>query len=187
MSASALTNSRKDGRYRASLKTLSDRELLSGLEGLHGTEREAQLKILYNLIEVDQRRLYLLLGFGSLFEFCTDHPGYTKSSAGRRIRAARYTDRFPEFSELFRRCTVNRTFTPNCKDNLTDTGAPERVLLEQKYKLEFSVNQNFMKNLNKIRSLLSTKYPRSEQPVDTDRPTEIPFLFIAGENRMTDV
>jgi len=74
MSASVLTNSREDGRYRASLKTLSDRELLSGLEGLHGTEREAQLKILYNLIEVDQRRLYLLLGFGSLFEFCTD-PG----------------------------------------------------------------------------------------------------------------
>lgn len=54
---------------------------------------------------------------------------------------------------------------PNFKDMLstiagkTTTENVERVLITQKYKLEFAVDPEFMEKLGRIRSLLSTKYP----------------------------
>lgn len=46
----------------------------------------------------------------------------------------------------------------------TDTGSfgsalAERVVVERKYKLQFAVNPNFMDKYNKVKSLLSSRYP----------------------------
>ncbi|MFH1755889.1 MAG: HNH endonuclease signature motif containing protein [Candidatus Latescibacterota bacterium] len=47
-----------------------------------------------------------------------------------------------------------RTFT-----TFTETN-PQREVLEEKFKLEFAVNAAFMKKLEEVKALLSTKYPR---------------------------
>jgi hypothetical protein len=254
-----------------SLRGLSNRELLTRLEKLHGTEREVQLNILFHLIEIDRRRLYLKMAYSSLFEFCTGHLNYSKSAAGRRISAARCIGRFPRVAELFRSgelnlCAVSmiagiltrenaaevlswvrgrpfkdvellvaghrpeglvrdrvrpvfvmtaqggagceasvastpnigsgkfgndhknriifsgtgetehilgageNTLTPDAVEQRFSCGSretrcapgteePERVVLTQKFKLEFAVKPSFMKKLHRILSLLSTKHP----------------------------
>ncbi len=86
---------------RDALRRLSDEELLSGLERLHGDERAALLDILLYFIEIKSRRLYVSMGYGSLFEFCVDRYRYSRSTAWRRISAARCIERFPRVAEMF--------------------------------------------------------------------------------------
>ncbi len=77
------------------LKSLSNRALLSGIRKLSETERKTVLSILVHLIEIDRRKLYLPLGFSSLYEFCTERLGYSESTAGRRISIARCIRDYP--------------------------------------------------------------------------------------------
>ena len=58
----------------ASLRGLSDRELLARVKDLVSRERAVTLEILVHLIEVERRRLHLGLGYPSLFEYCTSAP-----------------------------------------------------------------------------------------------------------------
>ncbi len=77
------------------LKSVSNRALLSGIRKLSETERKTVLSILVHLIEIDRRKLYLPLGFSSLYEFCTERLGYSESTAARRISIARCIRDYP--------------------------------------------------------------------------------------------
>jgi hypothetical protein len=88
------------------LSTLSNLELVTSLEKLKGHETETTLVVLYHLIELDKRGYYRDLGFSSLFFYCTKKLGYSDSSAGRRIAAARCIREFPELAEMFRNSKV---------------------------------------------------------------------------------
>ncbi|OYZ22931.1 MAG: hypothetical protein B7Y39_07210 [Bdellovibrio sp. 28-41-41] len=71
------------------LKKLTDQNLDSNLKELVAGEREILAEIILHIIEVETRKLYLKLGFASLFEYLTQHIGYANGSAQRRIDAAR--------------------------------------------------------------------------------------------------
>ncbi len=58
-------------------------------------ENELTSDLLAHLAELDERRLYVELGFPSLFAYCKESLGLSESSAGRRITAARVGRRFP--------------------------------------------------------------------------------------------
>ena len=77
------------------LKGVSDKRLLSSIRKLSETERKTVLSILVHLIEIDRRRLYLEMGYSSLFEFCVKSLGYSRSVAGRRISVARCIRKLP--------------------------------------------------------------------------------------------
>src|SRR5450432_536968 len=81
-------------RYR--LGGLENDELLAALSALVQREHELLSDFLAHLAELDERRLYLDLGFSSLFAYCTEALGLSKSSAGRRIAAARVCRKFPQ-------------------------------------------------------------------------------------------
>jgi hypothetical protein len=81
-------------RYR--LVALGDEQLLATLSGLVRREQDLLSDLLAHLAELDRRRLYLELGFPSLFAYCTEELGFCKSSAGRRIAAARVCRAHPE-------------------------------------------------------------------------------------------
>ena len=102
------------------LRHLSDRDLISSLKKLIRTERETTQSILEHLGEVDSRRLYLPLGYGTLFDYCTQHLGYSSSGAGRRIAAARCIRRFPEIAELLRRGEANLSTVSAVAGIITD-------------------------------------------------------------------
>jgi 5-methylcytosine-specific restriction endonuclease McrA len=81
-------------RYR--LVALGNDELLAALAGLVRRENDALSDLLAHLAELDERRVYLDLGYTSLFAYCTEALGFCKSSAGRRIAAARVCRKYPE-------------------------------------------------------------------------------------------
>ncbi len=59
-------------------------------------ENDSLSDLLAHLAELDQRQLCIALGYSSLFAYCTEALGFCKSSAGRRIAAARVCREFPE-------------------------------------------------------------------------------------------
>jgi hypothetical protein len=81
-------------RYR--LVALGNEELVVAIASLVRRENELLSDLLAHLAELDERRLYLELGFTSMFAYCTDGLGLCKSSAYRRIAAARVCRQYPD-------------------------------------------------------------------------------------------
>ncbi|MES1178732.1 MAG: hypothetical protein ABUL62_30700, partial [Myxococcales bacterium] len=81
-------------RYR--LVGLGDVQLLAALSTLVQRENESLSDLLAHLADLDQRELCVAMGYSSLFAYCTEALGFCKSSAGRRIAAARVCREFPE-------------------------------------------------------------------------------------------
>jgi len=69
-------------RYR--LVALGNDELVAALCTLVRRENDLLSDLLAHLAELDERRLYLGLGFASMFAYCTEGLGLCKSSAHRR-------------------------------------------------------------------------------------------------------
>jgi 5-methylcytosine-specific restriction endonuclease McrA len=78
------------------ISSLTDQNLITELKNLVQQEREVLAEIIRYLQEVDARRLYLELGYSSLFSFATQALGYSEGSAYRRIKAARVSVETPE-------------------------------------------------------------------------------------------
>ena len=83
----------------AFLKKLSDQELIGSLKDLISEEREIQTAILHYLREVEDRKLYLQSGYGSLFSYLTEGLGYAEASAYRRIQSMRLIKSVPEVED----------------------------------------------------------------------------------------
>jgi hypothetical protein len=81
-------------RYR--LVGLDDVQLLAALSALVKRENDSLSDLLAHLAELDERELCVARGYSSLFAYCTEALGFCKSSAGRRIAAARVCRQFPE-------------------------------------------------------------------------------------------
>ena len=81
------------------LKTLSNHSLIQELRELIRKERHSLASIIKYLHEVDLRKLYIEMGYSSLFAFCTECLGYSEGAAYRRIQAARCLGRIPEVAE----------------------------------------------------------------------------------------
>ena len=79
-----------------SLSSISNEELTQNLKRLVKQERELNHRIVLHLAELSSRRLYAELGYTSMFDYACRGLGYTRSSAQRRIVAARIVARFPE-------------------------------------------------------------------------------------------
>lgn len=79
-----------------SIRSLSDDRILSRTRRLVRYERIFTVRVLSHLNEIEERRLHLDLGYRSMLDFCVRALGYARSSAGRRITAARCMKRFPE-------------------------------------------------------------------------------------------
>lgn len=78
------------------LKKMNQTELDLYLKNLVRKERELLHSILETIREVDSRRMYLEMGFGSLFDYLTQAVGYSNASAQRRIDGARLLSEIPD-------------------------------------------------------------------------------------------
>lgn len=80
------------------LKKMKQIELDLYLKNLVRKEREVLHNILETIREVDSRRMYLEMGFASLFDYLTKAVGYSNASAQRRIDAARLLSEIPDLA-----------------------------------------------------------------------------------------
>jgi hypothetical protein len=81
------------------LKKLSDECLLNQMEKFVYDERQILTVILHHLREIDRRRLFSALKFGSLYEYAVKKLGYSEDQAYRRIAAMRLLKEIPELEE----------------------------------------------------------------------------------------
>ena len=93
----------------ASLRQLSDRELLARVEDLSAREREATVLLVAHLAELDTRDAHLRAGHGSLFAYCRGVLALSEQEAYNRIAVARVARRFPLVLDLLERGAVNLT------------------------------------------------------------------------------
>ncbi len=111
------------GRY--CLGRLGNEQLLAALKVLVQQENELTSDLLAHLAELDERKLYLELGFPSLFAYCTESLGLSESSAGRRITAARVGRRFPEVFAAVARGELNLSILCTLNPYLNQENAAE--------------------------------------------------------------
>lgn len=88
------------GKVIERVRGLSDEQLLAGLSGVLDGNRRLLARVLAHLAEVEERRLHLLAGHGSLFVYCTCRLKMSEDEAYRRIRVARLALHFPCVLEL---------------------------------------------------------------------------------------
>lgn len=78
------------------LSLLSDKELLISAKSLVKEENRVRTQLLHHLKEIEARRLFVDLGYSSLFSYAVQELGYSESAAYRRILAARMLKDVPE-------------------------------------------------------------------------------------------
>jgi hypothetical protein len=86
----------------------SDSELVTEARRLIGAERELTARLVAYLAEIEERRLHLEAGYGSMFAFCVNGLGLSENEAFRRIAAARLGRSFPIVHSLLASAAVHR-------------------------------------------------------------------------------
>lgn len=71
------------------LSKTSDTEILSGLEKLTKSERKITHLILWHILEVETRKLFLQAGYDSIYKYLTAHLGYSESAASVKLPTLR--------------------------------------------------------------------------------------------------
>ena len=159
-SGSKTKSSRKKARLqriRKDLRSLPDGRIIGRLKELGSKERELQATILLYLSEIERRRLYLPLGYGSLFDLCTSSLGYTRATAARRIASARAVARFPLALELLLTGEIN----------ITTLSIASRILGEDNHREVLSAIRG--KSTREVDMLVSSRSP-VPMPRETVRP-----------------
>src|SRR5215831_7168585 len=90
--------SRNMNKY--SLHHVADHTLLTHLDGLDARDRGTTAELIAHLAEVDERKLYVPIGYTCMRDYCIHGRGYSEDVAKKRIRAARTARRFPVIFEM---------------------------------------------------------------------------------------
>jgi hypothetical protein len=112
----------------ASLKRLSDAELINQVKTLIARERGATALLIAHLAELDTRDIFLREGYASLFAYCREALGLSEHEAFNRIEAARAARRFPVIVGMLMAGSVNLTAVRLLAPHLTT--ANHREVLE---------------------------------------------------------
>lgn len=91
------------------IKRLSDKQLLADTDKLVGEERRITLLILQHLREIEVRRLFVDLGFDSMYKYCIQRLKYSEGEAQRRLSSARLLRELPEIEAQIQSGDLNIT------------------------------------------------------------------------------
>ena len=134
------------------LSARSDNDLLSDAITLVGSHREITAKLVAVLGEIEERRLHLVGGFSSMFDFCQKKLHLSEGEAFRRILAARLGRRFPAIHSLLAAGNVNLSTLELLREKLTPENHTEL----------FAAVAG--KSKREVQTLLAARFPRSDRP-----------------------
>jgi len=104
----------------ALLRKLSDSDFIDQMESNAGVEHSSTVKMLHFINDLERRKLFLDLGYSSVFDYCVRRIKYSSSQAGRRIQAARCCRRYPELWAFLRQREVCVTTLALIEPIITD-------------------------------------------------------------------
>jgi 5-methylcytosine-specific restriction endonuclease McrA len=135
----------------------SDEDLLMGVSNLVGSHRTITAELVAHLAEIEERRLHLVAGYSSMFDFCQRKLGMGEGEAFRRILAARLGRRFPVIFGLIATGRVNLSTLELLREWLTDENHEE--LLEVVA----------CRSKREVQAILAARFPRSDRPSRLER------------------
>src|SRR6187402_2225795 len=138
------------GEHEYRLKSLADDELLAGLSRIVGTRNQITAEFLAYLAEVDERQIFLDLGFASLFEYCLVKLGLCESTAGRHIAAARVCRNHPEAFGMVAQGALHASALSLLKKHVSSENAAELFELCAQ------------RSARKVEELLAARFPRPD-------------------------
>src|SRR6478752_5237272 len=138
------------GQYEDRLKSLADDELLAGLSSIALRRNQITAEFLAYLAELDERQIFLDLGFASLFEYCVEKLGLCESTAGRHIAAARVCRSHPEAFALVASGALHASALSLLRKHLTSENAGELF--------ELCAHRS----ARKVEELLAARFPRPD-------------------------
>ena len=98
---------------------ISDEQLEAGLSGLLGAGARVEARIVAHLAEVERRRLHLLAGYSSLYDYCRRRLGLSEYEAFMRIAAARVARKYPVVFGMLERRELHLTAICEVREFLT--------------------------------------------------------------------
>jgi hypothetical protein len=104
----------------ARVRALSDAELLLGMNALLIRSRRAVADVVAHLGEVEERRLHLLGGYGSMFAYCVSKLKMSEDEAYRRLEVARLARRFPRLLERLAAGEISLSVAALLRRHLTE-------------------------------------------------------------------
>src|SRR6187402_2683796 len=138
------------GQDEYRLKSLADDELLAGLSRIVGRRNQITAEFLAYLAEVDERQIFLDLGFASLFEYCLVKLGLCESTAGRHIAAARVCRHHPQVFGMVASGVLHASALSLLRKHLTPENGAELFELCRRT------------SARKVEALLAARFPRPE-------------------------
>jgi HNH endonuclease len=132
------------------LKSLADNELLAELAAVVRKRNAVNAELLAYLAELDERRLFLDLGFPSLFAFCVESLGLSEATAGRYISVARVCRTHPDAFALVARGELHASALSLMKPHLTSDNAAELFTLCSR------------QSARQVELLLAARYPKPD-------------------------
>src|SRR3954470_11286322 len=136
--------------HRDRLMSLADDQLLAGLSRIVGRRNKITAEFLAYLAELDQRQLFLDLGYPSLFDYCVKVLGLCESTAGRHIAAARVCRSYPQALDQVARGDLHASALSLMKKHLTADNADQ--LFEQCMR----------KSTRHVEELLAARFPKPD-------------------------
>jgi 5-methylcytosine-specific restriction endonuclease McrA len=143
---------------RMNFKSLSDDLLHERTLSAASDEKQATLRLLEFLEEVDGRRLYSARGFSSLWEYVHISLGYSESQASERVSAMRLMRKVPEVKELLSENKLTLTSTAK----LASFVRRENCSVERTSELLDRIAEKSVKEVERVLS--------SEQTVPAPKP-----------------
>src|SRR6188768_3440887 len=138
------------GQDEYRLRALSNERLLAGLASVVKRRNQVTAEFLAYLAEFDERRLYLDLGFASLFEYCVQALQLCESTAGRHIAAARVCRAHPQVFAWVASGELHASALSLLKKHLTSENAAE--LFERCRR----------QSARRVEELLAARFPRPD-------------------------
>jgi 5-methylcytosine-specific restriction endonuclease McrA len=132
------------------LEGSSDGALLSGLSELVGSSRRVLASVLAHLGEVEDRRLHLAAGYGSMFAHCVSRLSLSEDEAYRRIEVARLARRFPALFPLLAEGRISLSVASLLKPHLSEDSVEELTRLVSGASVQ------------RARELLAARFPRPD-------------------------
>jgi hypothetical protein len=102
------------------------------------------------LAELDERQIFLDLGFSSLFEYCVEALGLSESTAGRHIAAARVCRSYPQVFDRVASGALHASALSLLRKHLTSENAAELF--------ELCAHRS----ARKVEELLAARFPRPD-------------------------
>jgi hypothetical protein len=88
---------------------MNDQQLLASTDKLVSEERRITLEVLQHLREIEVRRLFVDLGFDSMYKYCIQRLKYSEGEAQRRLSSARLLRELPEIESQIQSGDLNLT------------------------------------------------------------------------------